>query len=327
MRLGRELSLVGGFAVGIAPCLYLFAVSPRTFLFNNVGYHALRSDGGLLGMWSEKVFAFLAVFLGRVEGNGLQTSLLFVVSLVLLRFMPKRPYTPRLAFQMAIAVGLISLLPTPVHPQYFCLCIPFLLLTAVCLATDYLTRQQSGCPKWMMASVCVLVIAGYVGASAGDFRRYLLTGDNVAGLEPGLANDYRLSQVLAVSRAVDQIASPGETVASFWPGYIFQTHTEPLRGLENDFSLPIADAVSAEKRATYNIVSPEDLEAKFAAHRPPVVVLRDHISLPTNVEFRQKVRALEDRFRAAMKERGYTRQQVANDVSIYVFRSQAATGY
>jgi hypothetical protein len=320
-RRGYVLGFLGGFVVGIAPCLYFFAASPRAFLFNNLGYHALRSDGGLLGMWAEKIFALLAVFFSGIEGNGFQTSLLFLTSVVLLGSVPKRQSPPRLAFQMAIGIGLISLLPTPVHPQYFCLCIPFLLLTAVCVVTDYLARAHSRQRKWLAAAVCVLAVAGYVGASVGDFRRYLITGDNVPGLEPGLANDYRLSQVLAVSQAVDQIASPGETVASFWPGYIFQTHTKPLRGLENDFSLPIAAAVNSGERAIYSIVSPDDLETDFAAHHPRVIVLRDHISIPTNVEYRQKVRELEDRFRAAIKTQGYSRVRLVGDVSIHVSRS------
>jgi len=323
---GSVLSFLCGFGAGVVPCLYLFAASPRAFLFNNVGYHALRSNGGLLGMWSEKVFALLAVFLSRVESNGLQTSLIFISSLVLLRSMPKRRYAPRLAFQMALAIGLISLLPTPVHPQYFCLAIPFLLLTAVCAFADYLARLERGPARVGVAVLCGVLVAGYVGAAVGDFRRYLVTGDDVPGLEPGLANDYRLAQVLAVSRAVDQIAAPGETVASFWPGYIFQTHAEPLRGLENDFSLPIAGVLSAERRAAYNIVAPEDVEAGFEAHQPRVVVLRDHISVPSNVEYRQKVRVVEDELRASLKAQGYYRVGVVDDISIYAFSPRVA-GY
>src|SRR5271166_5753286 len=40
----RILWFLGGFTVGIIPCLYLLASSPDLFLFNNFGYHAIRSD-------------------------------------------------------------------------------------------------------------------------------------------------------------------------------------------------------------------------------------------------------------------------------------------
>ena len=320
-RLDRTLYFIGGFVVGTIPCLYLFAASPRAFLFNNLGYHALRSEGGLLGMWSEKFFSLLAVFLSRVEGNGLQTSLAFLVSIALLMSMPKVRYVPRLAFQMALAVGLTSLLPTPVHPQYFCLCIPFLLLTAVCVVTDYFGQMESGRRRRLAAVLYTLAVVCYIGAALSDFRRYLVTGEGVPGVEAGLANDYRLPQVLQVSRAIDQIALPGETVASFWPGYIFQTHTEPLPGLENDFALPVAAELTDEQRAEYGIVSPDEVKAAFASHKPRVVVLRDHISTPTNVEYRQKVRLLEDGFRVAMETQGYDRVKTIDDISIYVFRS------
>lgn len=317
--LSRALSFVGGFVIGITPCLYLFVASPRAFLFNNLGYHALRSEGGLLGMWSEKFFAFLAVFLSGVEGNGLQTSLIFIVSLALLMFMPRERYAPRQAFQMAVTVGLISLLPTPVHPQYFCLCIPFLLLTAVCVVNDYFSQMQSPRSLRIAALICSVAVTCYIGGSVSDFRRYLVTGDDVPGLEPGLANDYRLQQVLAVSRAIDQIAVPGETVASFWPGYIFQTHAETFPGLENDFALPMASQLSSEQRARYHILSADDVESALASHKSRIVVLRDHISTPTNVEYRQKVRLLEDRFRDSFVTHGYNPTQKIGDVTIYVW--------
>ena len=321
-RSSRVALFLSGFVIGIVPCLYLFAVSPRAFLFNNLGYHALRSDGGLLGMWSEKVFSLLAVFLSRVESNGPQTSLAFFLSLLLLMSMPKERYPPRLSFQMAIVVGLVSLLPTPVHPQYFCLCIPFLLLTAVCVVNDSFGQMHSVRVRRLAALICALAVAAYIGVSLDDFRRYLVTGENVPGLEPGLANDYRLKNVLAVSHAIDQIVAPGETVASFWPGYIFQTHAAPLPGLENDFSLPIASELNAKQRAQYDILSPDEVEAVFTARRLRVVVLRDHISTPTNVEYRQKVRVLEDRFRAAMEAQGYDRVENVGDISIYVLHSK-----
>ncbi|HLI64010.1 MAG TPA: hypothetical protein VKV05_11455 [Terriglobales bacterium] len=316
------LSFLGGFVLGIAPCLYFFAASPRAFLFNNLGYHALRSEGGLVGMWQQKFVALLQVFLLGPESNGIQTSLLFFISLAFLSSLPKRGSAARLAFQIAVVVGLVSLLPTPVHPQYFCLCIPFLLVTAVCVANDYLTELQPGRGKRLAAAGCVFLIGLYAAASVQDFRRYLVTGDGVAGVEPGLAQDCRLEHVLAVSKAINQVVHPGEAVASFWPGFIFQTKAVPFPGFENDFGLPVAEDLSAEQRARYHILSAGEIEGDFAAHRPRVVVLRDHILVPTPVKYREKVRRLEDTFRAALLQERYTRIRTVGDMSIYVYGAE-----
>lgn len=312
------LWFLGGMVVGNLPAIYLFFSSPSAFVFNNLGYHAVRSQSGVIGMWKEKFFALLVTFLGRTESNGRQTSLVFFVSLALLSRMPKTS-APRLAFQLAVGIGLISLLPTPVHPQYFCLCIPFLLVTSVCGSHEFLTTRWARRTTVVTSTACVLAVACYIAASVHDFRRYLVTGSDVAGVEPGLERDFRLEHVLAVSRAIDQVAAPGEAVASFWPGYIFQSHAEPFPGLENDFALPIADQLTSEQRRRYHVLSPAEVEADFAVHTPRIVVLREHIITPTDVEFRRKLRLLEDRFRDSLALDGYRHLSSVGDLSIYEF--------
>jgi len=106
-------------------------------------------------------------------------------------------------------------------------------------------------------------------------------------------------------------------VASFWPGFIFQTRAVPYPGFENDFALPIADQLTPEQRSRYHILSVDDIEADFAASKPEVVVLRDHVIKPTTVEYRQKVRALEDTFRTDLQQHGYKLIESVGDISIY----------
>ena len=309
------LWFLGGFAIAMVPCLYLFIASPDAFLFNNLGYHAVRSEGGLIGMWGEKLFALLAVLLGGLESNGIQTSILFAIGVAFVFSMHKRRYPPRFAFQIAVVLGIVSLLPTPVHPQYFCLCIPFLLLTAICVVNDLLAELQTRRARLGAAAACVALIGIYVAASANDFRRYLVTGDGVAGLRHAIdKSDWRLQRVLEVSHAIDQIATPGETVASFWPGYIFQTQATPFPGFEADYGLLIADKLTPEQRARYHVLSPAEIETDFAAHRPRVVVLRNE--LPVN-EWRKLLEA-EDAFKSSHHALGYTLVRSIGDTSIYV---------
>ena len=43
-RIYRSLWFIGGLAIGIAPCLILFLSAPDVFFFNNLGFHAIRSN-------------------------------------------------------------------------------------------------------------------------------------------------------------------------------------------------------------------------------------------------------------------------------------------
>ena len=123
-----------------------------------------------------------------------------------------------------------------------------------------------------------------------------------------------MQRVLEVSHAIDQIAAPGETVASFWPGYIFQTKATPFPGFEADYGLLIADKLTLEQRARYHILSPAEIETDFAAHRPRVVVLRNE--LPVN-QWR-KLLETEDAFKSLHRALGYTLVRSIGDTSIYV---------
>ncbi len=309
---------LGGMAIGLLPCLYFFVSSPSAFLFNNLGYHAARSGSGLVGMWQEKLAAILVTFLGGSEGNGLQTSLLFFVSVAFVFSIHKPRYAPRFAFQIALTVGLISLLPTPVHPQYFCLCIPFLLSSTVCVVNGMLMELSPGRGKLTTIAACAAVLGLYVASSVGDFRRFLVTGDRVPGVDIGLdKNDWRLQRVLAVSQAIDQIARPGEPVASFWPGYIFQSKAVPFSGFESDFGLSVSEKLTPEQRARYHIVSPADLQAEFSARVPRIVVLTDKDPTPTKVEFWRNMIGVENSLGNTLREHGYTLVKSIGDTSIY----------
>ena len=311
-----------GLVLGNLPAIYLFFCSPGAFLFNNLGFHAVRSPGGLVGMWQEKLLALLVTFLGHQQSNGLQTSLLFLISLGFVFSVRRRNYSPRLAFLVAMVLGIVSLLPTPVHPQYFCLCIPFLLVSAICVVNDLLADFNSRGSK-LAGAVAVAVLLGiYVAASASDFRRYLITGESVPGVHLSRDNaDWKLQRVLEVSQAIDQVARPGESVASFWPGYVFQTRTNPFPGFEADYGLLVAEKLTPQQRASYHVLSAAEIAADFAAHTPRVVVLRDEIPLQGGEMLRDLLRR-EDALRSSLSAHQYTVARTVGGVSIYVYSPQ-----
>ena len=299
--------------------LYLFFCSPDKFLFSNIGFHAIRSDGGLVGMWEQKFVVLLVTFLGGWESNGIQTSILFFISLGLLLIIRERHFRPRLAFQIAMALGIISLLPTPVHPQYFCLCMPFLVLSTVCVASKFISDLESKRVRQIAAAGCTGLLVIYLAASVKDFRGYLITGAGVPGVELSVERaDWTLQRVTEVSSAIDEIARPGESVASFWPGYLFQTQTNPVPGFEADYGLLVAGKLTAEQRARYHVLSEGDIEEGFASHRPRIVVLRNQIPLQGGRLLRSLLET-ENTLRKSLPAHQYSVVRSIGGVSIYAY--------
>ena len=116
--------------------------------------------------------------------------------------------------------------------------------------------------------------------------------------------DWSLERVIEVSRAIDQIAKPGEEVASFWPGYVFQTGAIPFPGLENDFGLLISERLSPAQRLKYHILSSTEIEDDFAAHTPRIVVLGDQILAATTSDDVLRMQRLADDFRSSLRSHG-----------------------
>jgi hypothetical protein len=90
---------------------FLFLSSPDAFQFDNLRYHAIKSNNGLIGWWQEKFAIVLMIFLGGPEGNGIQNSILFFVSLGFMFSIRKLRYPPWLALQIAFALVSFPLFP------------------------------------------------------------------------------------------------------------------------------------------------------------------------------------------------------------------------
>jgi uncharacterized membrane protein len=215
-----------------------------------------------------------------------------------------------LAFCIAFALGVVSSLPTPASMQYFCMLIPFLIVAAVCSVSDYLAGLQSPRETRMAVALCVVVLVSFVGFAVPTFRRYLFTGDNVPGIEDSTdATNWTLPQVTTVSRAIDQLAAPGEKVVSFWPGYIFTSQADPYPGFENDFGLVVARKLTREKRQKYHVPSSAEIVDEFASHGPRLVVIGNQGPASGGPKYSAAV--------AVVRTYGYTLVRMVGETSIY----------
>jgi hypothetical protein len=303
------LWFLGGFVVGIGPSLVLYFASPDAFLFNNLGYHAVRSQHGLIGDWGNKKWITLLMFTGTHTGGQFSILTASCVAGLILAWRKRRDAS-RLAFAIAVVLGVICLLPTPSSLQYFSMIIPFLIVATVCSASDYLASLQSRRSLRLAGAVCVVLLVGFIGFGDLSFHEYLFDGYEVPGIK-GAADspNWTLQQVTAVSQAIDQVVVPGEQVASFWPGFIFASWADPYPGFENNFGIWIAHDLTPDRRRKYAILADGDVDAAFAEHGPRVAVVGNQGFFSGGPEYVDCVRMLH--------RHGYVLAKMVGETSIY----------
>jgi hypothetical protein len=271
-KLAHLLWAVAGFLVGIVPSLVLFFASPGVYLFNNLGFHATRSESGLVGDWQGKAQVLAEAFTGRV--TGFQLSLLLLTCMAMIAVRRRKRDAALLAFLIALLLGIVSILPTPALPQYFAIIAPFLVVAAVCSVSDFLDSLQSQRTVRMAGAACIVLLVSFVVFAVPGLRRYLVTGYQVPGIaSPADAPNWALRQVTAVSNAIDQLARPSEPVVSFWPGYIFASRADPYPGYENNFGIYIAERLTPEQRSKYHVLTRDEIYREFAFHQPRLAVI------------------------------------------------------
>ncbi len=271
-RTARVVWFLAGAVIGLLPSLVLFLASPDAFLFNNLGYHALRTDAGLIGGWRNK--ARIAWLLCTGNHTGFQFSLLSATYLALSVFSRARKDAALFAFLIAFALGFVCLLPTPSQLQYFSVVMPFLIVAVVCAARDFYAELRSPVATRAATVAVAIGLVTFIGFGAVSFREYLFTGKDVPGIVVlGKADIWTMSHVRAVSTAIDEVVLPGEQVASFWPGFVFATRAEIYPGFESDFGIYIAPRLSAEKREQYHVLTTNEIMSDFAHHGPEFAVV------------------------------------------------------
>jgi 4-amino-4-deoxy-L-arabinose transferase-like glycosyltransferase len=268
----RVAPLVAGVVVGLAPSFAYFAVAPKPFVFDNLAFHSIRSSGGLVGNFEQKLQTVLDL-LGDV-----QFLTLLIAAATFATLGRRRGYPVSFAFWIALALGLASLLPTPTWTQYFCVTVPFLI--AGCLETaPALTANPFGTGLAREGAVVILSLAAglYVALAGVGIYRYVAWGQGVPGVErSGPAESWKIAEIRRVSAAIDEHAEPGEEVLALWEGYIFGTHAKVVPGLEIRSSLVAAAHISPESEARYRVISVTGVARMLRQHRTRLFVLGHH---------------------------------------------------
>ena len=274
--LARELGfMAAGLAVALAPSVLLFVVSPDMFLFNVLGFHAIRWPGaGAIGDFPQKLTAIFTIFgLEDTEGaTSAQFTVLFFLNAALLvsRLRMRQPLPASLSMTMLLL--LISLLPTPVYTQYACIPIPFMIVNAALLIAD-LTGEgaATSVAGRRFKHALLLLLGAYVVVSAVDVDRYVIGRETVPSLRP---EDWRISTINRVAKSIDDHITPGNPlVITWWPGYLIESKATILPRTENHFNLWYSIHLNPADVGRYNYISFEELVWHILHHTANVVVL------------------------------------------------------
>lgn len=287
LRLRCLLLFCCGFALALFPNLYLFARDPGAYYFGNLGFHAIRSGVSLIGDFDDKLTTLGELVRPGGDGNALQMVLLLLTLPLSIR--PGVSNAARLALILTLALAFICVLPTPTYAQYFCVTIPFLIVFAVCSMSNLLDALPHGKKRTCVAMACAVMAPAFAYAAIPDYRRFLETGVQVSGIDPGTAFNWRIRTILTVSNSIDHRIQPGEPVMSLWPGYVFQSKAEPYPGLENNSATYLAEDLSPSLRNRYHILSPGAILAGIAWHKPKWVVLGNQQSMLVEAEPYEKM--------------------------------------
>ncbi len=240
----------GGVAGGLLLPVTLFALAPEAFLFDNIGYHAVRSTGGLIGDLEQKREVALALIGlgGEPDVNAWQNILLGLPMLVALAGDIARRRFP-LAFALVALLSLANFMPTPTFPQYFSVNAPLL----VCLALSGIAELSRLCPErtrlWLRPVPLLFALATAL-PSVHDVRA-------VTSWAPGAESS--IEDVERVSARIDAMTPAHQPVISHWPGFFVSTQSRVFPGMENQFAFPAAVDVGSERSRKYHLVDRDRL--------------------------------------------------------------------
>ena len=276
-----------GFGLGALPILAYLVIDPGRFLWNVLLYQGVRSSGGLVGDFGQKldVVARLLGFVGNDvtdHATGFQYLILLagavaalVVALRLRRGVP-------LPFWFAACLGAVSLAPTPTYVQYFVVTVPFLIMGTLPLLASGRT------PGPVVArGVAPLVVASVAWLGGITLHRDLEASASAYPLEHPIGT---MHGVEAVTRFVDDHARPGEEVMASWPGYLVGSHAKVVPGLEEHFAPPTAAAVAPEDVRRYRLVTARQVERLIHTYRTRLIVYHNWLSLGPRPDWRRAAR-------------------------------------
>lgn len=259
---------LASFVLGLLPSLAICASHWPNAFHGLIGYHLSRSHLEVAESLRQK-FVVIKELLGLgPTGHALGLQVLGLLLLLAISARKKSSdVSVGRAIRFALALALVSLLPTPTFVQYFVLAVPFVIEAAAMGGSRLAAKLPSKRARIIMASL----LCGYAMLGAWEWNRYHLKGNGVLGVDRPSA--WTLSAAVAVGNALDLYTECGPIIAS-WPGYLLESSAVSYAGLENHFSTLAGDALpDADERRRHHVLSTSDIDELVASRAASTVVI------------------------------------------------------
>ncbi len=295
----------GYLAGALIPLLsvFLFA-SGEVLWFNNIGYHLLRSDSSFSQALGQK-WHILEVLLGlreSVKFDGWQYPILFFAAVLCAIFYVRKEAFVRLVALAGFGLFAMSLMPSPVYVQYFCVTVPYFIVLLIFVLERIL------CSSKFVGIVSTIVLACvYLLPVRADLHRYTVSGEGVIGINHQRnASTWSLKTQREVVAMIVSNTELGDQVASLWPGHLVGSRQIITPGLENHFGFLVADKLTENERREYHLLSKAELLEKLKKKEVPY--------------FLSWKRMIRSGFKQALNEGGYRKIASADEVLLYAAR-------
>lgn len=259
-RLRAAGAAAAGFVLALIPVLVLALLDPSSFWFDNVGYHAIRAPGaGWVKDFEQKAHVLSQLFLSplgarRYDSTGVQTTAIVACAIVAVLRPGVVPRRYRAYLAMALVLGGVSFLPSPVYEQYFAL----IVAPSAVLAGALIGRLSP-----FRRSVGIVATAAYVAAAAPAFHERLLAPSPL----------YRPAAFDRVGELLDEVTVPGQPVAAHFPAYLVASHRPILPEAMSQFSRLYSDRLSAGERRRYHLYTESEFRQALLEGRAGAFVI------------------------------------------------------
>ncbi len=268
------LLFCGGFVAGSIPSLIFLSLAPSQFVFDNLLYHSVRNSSRLIAEFPQKLEVLKQLFLTMPGLRPTQFSLLSAGIVSGLFFWNRLSRLAKASVAVSIALGAVSLLPTPAFGQYFCVLVPFLVISLVESAGVLIRLLPNRSLHRAVECSLLLVALAYAGWSISKVDPYFINGEAAPGLDADTRPlDWKIATIEKVANIVEMNTHSNALVVSVWPGYLVTANRKAYPGMENQFALDSAMRISSEDAARYRMMREDGVAAAIADQDTEAVII------------------------------------------------------
>lgn len=257
-----------GCTLSLSPCFYYMAQDINSFIFNNLGYHLVRSQTPLEGELTTKLYSLLRL-LGLKPSQQIIKYQMIVTYFIplcfglyyfILKLFKKRFYFP---FLYSLFILILNSIPTPTYLQYHSCIIIFIII----MSLDFIRVQNNTYLKFLISIVFLTVNISYYPKS---LHAYTISAHNVIGITGQNPEMWSIHTVQKINEHLNMIDTD-KYLVSVWPGHALNSKHKMLPGTENPFLIKVPEDIAKK----YNFTKKDDILEAISNGSVGIVVYKD----------------------------------------------------